>query len=107
MDSIRKSVTSRSSELSSYLFSTCEAAFGVFGPVLDILKSVWQRATRMMKVLDHFSHEESLRAGGAHTGGEKAEGEIFNAYKHLKGGCRGDRARLFPVVLSDRTKGTN
>ena len=26
-------------------------------------------------------------------------------YKHLQGGCRGDGARLFPVVPSARTRG--
>lgn len=83
-----------------------------FGPVLvfqyikdmDILKSVQQRATRMVKGLGHFSHEERLRAGASHPGEEKAQREIDNAYKQLKGECREDRTRLFPVVPSDKQK---
>jgi len=32
-------------------------------------------------------------------------GDLINAYKHLKGGCQGDRAKLFSAVASNRTNG--
>jgi len=31
--------------------------------------------------------------------------DLINAYKYLQRGCQEDRARLFPVVPSDRARG--
>jgi len=39
------------------------------------------------------------------SGEEKAQGTLANVYKRLKGGYKKDRARLFLVVPSDRTRG--
>jgi len=35
----------------------------------------------------------------------RRRGDLVNAYKYLQGGCQEDGARLFSVVLSNRTKG--
>ncbi|KAK4829092.1 hypothetical protein QYF61_002043 [Mycteria americana] len=36
---------------------------------------------------------------------EKAHGDLSDAYKYLKGGCKEDGARLFSLVPSRRTRG--
>ncbi|CAM5121609.1 unnamed protein product [Eretmochelys imbricata] len=67
---------------------------------VEKLESIQQRATKMIRGLEHITYEERLREQQK----RRMRGDWIAAFNYLKGGSKEDGSRLFSVVADDRTR---
>ena len=72
---------------------------------MGIVERVQHQATKMIKKLERLPREERLRDVGTVKPKEEAKEDLTNAYEHLKGVCKANRAWLSAVVPRARPKG--
>ncbi|PKU49233.1 hypothetical protein llap_418 [Limosa lapponica baueri] len=112
---IKRSMTSRLREVILLLYSALmrphpEYCDQLWSPQhrknMDLLERVQQRATQMIKHLEHLSYEDRLRELGLFSLKKKRLwGHLIAAFQYLRGTYRRDGEGLFITECKEKTKG--
>ncbi|PKU37922.1 hypothetical protein llap_11779 [Limosa lapponica baueri] len=112
---IKRSMTSKPKEVILPLYSSLvrthlEYCVQLWSPQhrkhMNLLERVQQRATRMIRGMEHLSYEDRLRELGLFSlEKRKLRGDLITAFQYLKGAYRRDGGGLCIRECSDRMKG--